>query len=191
MKKILIVISILFCCLTIFQITKSFGLFETSIDDESELTVAKWHITVNDSDLNQTDRTFYIDEISYVDRNGNPVSKFAPGVTGKFLIEIDPKDTEVSFQYQLKLDLEKQEYDQITVDEVVGVNGTQLIEENGVYRRVVTLDDIEAGKTDTIQVTFHWVWDDQYNETDSELGQDPDSQFLIPITIQFEQYIKE
>lgn len=190
MKKILIIISILFCCLTIFQVTKSFGLFESNIEDETDLTIAKWHIVVNDSDLNQTDRTFYVDEISYVDREGNAVSKFAPGVTGNFLIEIDPKDTEVAFEYKMKIDLENQEYEQITVDEVIGINGTQLTEQDGTYSRVMTLDEIEAGKKDTIQVIFHWEWNDAYNDSDSKLGQDPDSQFLIPITIGFEQYIE-
>ena len=38
-----------------FTIHKSFGLFESNIEDETDLTIAKWHIVVNDSDLNQTE----------------------------------------------------------------------------------------------------------------------------------------
>ena len=52
----------------------------------------------------------------------------------------------------------------------------------------MTLNEIESGKKDTIKVTFHWEWDDKYNESDSTLGQSVDSVFKIPIHMSFEQY---
>ena len=78
--------------------------------------------------------------------------------------------------------------DRIQLDQIEGLNGIQLTEQDGVYSRIMTLNEIENGIKDTIQVTFHWEYDDQYNESDSMLGQNPDSQFTIPISIQFEQY---
>ena len=188
MKKILTAISLVFLCFTISQVAISFGLFETKIEDESDLKIAKWHIFVNNYDLNQEGHTFYVDNISYVDRNGNEVDKFFPGVTGSFLIVIDPKDTEVSFQYHFELDLSDTSFEQIRIDSVEGLNGIQLEKQGNIYSRTMTLNEIESGKKDTIKVTFHWEWDDKYNESDSTLGQSVDSVFKIPIHMSFEQY---
>ena len=188
MKKTLIFISVVFLLLTVLQVANSFGLFETKIENETDLEVAKWHIFVNQYDLNGEDQTFYVDQITYTDRQGNRVDCFAPGVTGTFQIVIDPKDTEVSFQYRMKIDMSQNQYTQIQLDQIEGLNGIQLTEQDGVYSRIMTLNEIENGIKDTIQVTFHWEYDDQYNESDSMLGQNPDSQFTIPISIQFEQY---
>lgn len=189
MKKILIIISIVFFVFTVVQIGKSFGVFETKIENESELEIAKWNIYVNDYDLNGNNQTFYVDEITYQDQEGNSVDYFSPGVTGSFLIVIDPKNTETAFTYSLSIDLSQNDYEQIQIDEIKGMNGLQLTEQNGVYSHLVTLPSIESGIKDTIQVTFHWEMDEKYNDSDSSLGQDPDSQFKIPISIQFEQYV--
>lgn len=39
--------------------------------------------------MNAEDHTFYIDQISYTDRFGNPTNQFAPGCTGTFDLIID------------------------------------------------------------------------------------------------------
>lgn len=189
MKKVLIFLTVLFFGLTIVQIMTSFGVFETKVTEESDLDIAKWHILVNDYDMNAEDHTFYIDQISYTDRFGKPTNQFAPGCTGTFDLIIDPTDTEVSFTYQLKIDMSENQLEQITVDQVLGLNGIQLTQTEDTYSRTMTLNEIEEGKRDTIRVIFHWQWDEQYNESDSTLGMDPDSTFTIPITIHFQQYI--
>ena len=191
MKKTLIFISVVFLLLTVLQVANSFGLFETKIENETDLEVAKWHIFVNQYDLNGQDQTFYVDQITYTDRQGKQVDHFAPGVTGTFQIVIDPTDTEVSFQYQMKIDMSQNQYKQIQLDQIEGLNGIQLTEQDGVYSRVMTLNEIEKGIKDTIQVTFHWDFDDKNNDSDSMLGQTPDSKFTIPISIQFEQYTNQ
>ncbi len=188
MKKTLTVISCLFLVLTFFQITKSFGVFETRYAEDSDIDIAKWHIYVNNYNLNNTDNIFYIDSITYTNNSGVSTNRFAPGVTGSFLLEIDPTDTEVAFEYQLTIDLSDSLYDQISIDSIQGVNGTTLTANNGVYNRVVSLDDINNEVTDTIQVTFTWNDDGNHDDSDSELGAS-DGNFEIPVNISFNQYI--
>lgn len=189
MKKILIIISSILLIFTSFQVMKSFGVFETIYSEDNDLNIAKWHIYVNNSDLNNTENTFYIDNITYRNNSGVVQGRFAPGVTGEFLLEIDPTDTEVSFEYQLSIDLSDSEYSQIHVDSIQGINGTNLSLNNGVYSRVFTLSEIENDKVDTIKVTFSWDNNDANNESDSELGIS-DGDFNIPINISFNQYVE-
>ena len=62
MKKVLIVVSSILMMVTCFQVMKRFGVFETIYSEDNDLNIAKWHIYVNDSDLNNTENTFYIDK---------------------------------------------------------------------------------------------------------------------------------
>ena len=41
-----------------------------------------------------------------------------------------------------------------------------------------------------IKVTFSWTDSEEYNESDSQLGLDENSQIEIPISINFNQYIE-
>lgn len=188
MKRVLILISLLFLGLTIIELSSSFALFETSLDEEKDLKIAKWRIFVNNYDLNNTNNTFYVDDITYTNERNEVVNKFAPGVKGEFVLEIDPTMTDVSFLYQLKLDLSENNYEQIKIDKVEGIEGTVLNYQDGVYSRVVSINDINNKVVDKIKVTFSWINDDKYNESDSLLGLNKDSVFSFPITIKFSQY---
>lgn len=183
MKKTLIVISILFLCLTVFQISNSFGLFETSVDNTSELSIAKWHIYVNDNDITGSGKTFYVDDITY---SGSGVSdgKFAPGVTGTFDLVIDPKDTEVAFTYQIRVDLSS--YSQINVDSIEGINGTELTKVDDVYEGKFTLDDINNSLKNYVRVTFSWD-KDKDDSKDTTIGESLDT-LEIPVYVKFSQY---
>ena len=188
MKKLLIIISILILSLTIFELVKSYAVFETNIDGEKDLEIAAWQIHVNNQDINNETHTFYIDNITYTNEKKEQVNKFAPGVTGEFILEIDPTDTEVSFKYDLKIDMSNNEYEQIKIVNVEGVNDTFLTYQDEYYSRIFTLNEIMEGKKDQIRITFTWINDDQYNESDSILGLNENSSFTFPIMIKFSQY---
>ena len=64
MKKLFIAIGCLFLGLTIFELASSLAVFESNIQSENDLKIAKWHIYVNDYDLG-VDSTFYVDNITY------------------------------------------------------------------------------------------------------------------------------
>lgn len=185
MKKILIVLGILFFTLTTFQIIQSYGLFETKVYTESDLKIASWHISVNDSDITGENKTFRVNNITYKDHSGKETQKFAPGVTGTFILVIDPKDTEVSFKYELDTKLIS-DYSQISITNIEGINNTNLTLENGVYSNVMTVKDIKNNKKDYIKITFSWENNDDNNESDSLIGSNLES-LEIPINIKFTQ----
>ncbi len=186
MKKCLIFLGVLCLVFTLFQIVNSFGLFETKVTSSTDLSIAKWHISVNESDLTGENKTFTVNEITYTDEEGMSVSKFAPGVKGAFVIVIDPKDTETSFNYYLSVNLSSV-YPQIVVDEVSGINGTTLTLADGVYSGLASLSEIKASKKYYIKVTFSWKNSDEYNDVDSSIGSNLDY-IEVPVSIKFVQY---
>lgn len=189
MKKVLIVICLLFLFLTIFELSLTYGVFETKVEGDKDLNVAKWTILVNDNDITGENHTFYVDDVTYTNNEGVNTDKFAPGVSGEFILIIDPSNTEVAFEYEIAFDLNSNKYEQIKVDSIEGVNGTVLNLENGIYSKVITLSDIENEKKDMVKVNFSWVDDEKYNESDSQLGLDENSTFEIPVNIRFSQYV--
>ncbi len=189
MKKVLIVLSLVLFSLTILEISSSFAVFESNVTGDFESSLAKWQILVNNSDINGVDRELLVDSITYKDRFGEVTDTFAPGVTGEFILEIDPQNTDVSFTYELKFDTIEQSLEQIKIESVEGVNGTVLTYQDGVYSKLVTLEAIENGIKDFIKITFRWEFDDKYNESDSSLGLDPNSEYIFPFTIKFSQYL--
>lgn len=185
MKKVLIVISAIVLCFTIFQISKSFGLFETKVSSDSDLSIASWHISVNDNDLTGVNKTFMVDDITYTDSDGNSTDKFAPGVTGSFILVIDPSGTDVSFSYELKVSAPR-EYSQINIDSVTGINNTTITVNDDTYSRVFPLSEIQSSKKDYIKISFSWDKDND-DESDSLIGSNKES-ISIPVNINFKQY---
>ena len=117
MKKILVIIGCLFLGFTIFELTSSLAVFETKVDADNDLKVARWHIFVNDYDLGVNNK-FYVDNITYTNNEGVSEGKFAPGVTGEFILEIDPKDTEVAIFYEFSIRM-LEDYPQIKLVSVI------------------------------------------------------------------------
>lgn len=189
MKKGLILASCLLLILTLFQISKAYGVFQTVVNDDAEFGVAKWRIFVNNSDLNNNNNVFYVDNITYTNNSHVSASRFAPGVSGEFIIEIDPKNTEVAFKYELSVDLSNNTYNQIKIDSIEGLSGTNLTNTDGVYSRVFTLSEIRNQKVDSIKVSFSWDNEDSNSTSDSILGSLGEN-FNIPVNIKFSQYIE-
>ena len=189
MKKTFIVFGCLLLLFTLIQVTRVFGVFQTVYNEDTDFDVAKWHILVNNEDINGTNSVFYVGNITYTNNSGVSSNRFAPGVTGTFILEIDPTYTDVAFEYELSIDLSASIYNQIHIDSVTGINNTNLTVNNGVYSRIFTLSEIQANKVDDIQITFTWDNYESNNDADSLLGS-LDGNFEIPINITFSQYIE-
>lgn len=189
MKKIIIIACFILLLITTYEVARVFGVFQTIYNDDASFNIAKWHIYVNNEDINGTSSTFYVGNITYTNNEGVSVDRFAPGVTGEFILEIDPTDTEVAFEYGLSVDLSGSAYSQIHIDSITGIDNTNLNISNDVYSRVFTLDEIKAHKVDRIKIAFTWDNDESNNSTDSILGSTGED-FEIPINMTFFQYIE-
>ena len=181
--------------ITVYAIAHTYAVFETDTESEIELNLAKWNIKVNNELVTgSTNHTFEIGEdyLSVVENNKVIEKKIAPGTEGSFDIEIFPDGTQVSFRFDVFVDTSEVEDTEIVVNNVVSLTNdiTMIRTDENIYTGVMTLDDIEDGKTAHLRVTFEWVNSDDPKaiKKDTNLALSDDALVQIPVTIDFLQY---
>ena len=191
----LLSITIILFLITVYTIAHTYAVFETDTESEIELRLAKWNIKVNNELVTgSTSHTFEIGEdyISLVENEKVIEKKIAPGTEGSFDIEIFPDGTQVSFRFDVFVDTTNVEDTEITVNNVVSLTDgiTMIRTDENVFTGVLTLADIEDGKTAHLRVSFEWVNSDtpEAIAKDTELALSDDALIQIPVTIDFVQY---
>ena len=101
-KFILLLISILIC-LIIFSIVQIYAKYLTSAKGKTDLTIARWNISVNNKSIkNNSDISSAIEPIFKGNSNIAPGS-IAPTAEGYFDLVFDFSDVDVSFKYEINV----------------------------------------------------------------------------------------
>ena len=195
MKRVLWVVFILMIGVVFLEVKNTYSLFETDSTISVSSELANWNVKINDSyitDLTTESNTIELGEISW-DSMGHVVSgKAAPGSIGKFNIEIDPTDTEVSFVYELVIDLSSLDNNEFFIEYVNEINDYELVRTGeNTYSSIVTLKEIESGIKHNIEVGLRWNNNEDNNMSDYELGSSVIEGIDIPISISLRQYTGE
>lgn len=219
--KVLIIILILILLFLILRSTYSKYVSEASGDVKTK--IGRWTIYINDTDITDasTDltKTFEItgDNVQWGEpQNGVRERKAAPGMTGKFFIEIVP-ETDVSFEYEFTLDstnlVEKNSnlnVSKITVNSIEKTDCYYYDESENRYKYKFTeinmLKNAEGEEQTSEQrkdiITIELKWEsvseddpryDEYNAKDSELGMSAfreNADIKLPITIKAFQHVE-
>ena len=74
------------------------------LSQKSETDIVDWNVKVNDNDIIKS-RTFSIDNISWKDTNGNPVSQLQYGAIGNITIKIDGTSMNNDFKYKITVSM--------------------------------------------------------------------------------------
>ena len=190
MKRWLAILFIIVIFLTCYEISITFGLFETEQTIVVNSDIGKWNIEVNDTSI-KSSTTF---DVTSVQVNSEPNVKpnnFAPGTEGYFEITIDPNDTEVSIRYDLTYHAEMIDNPQISILGIDVIQGEDVVRTGTrTYTGVIPLEDIEDGEVVVIRFNVEWKNDDTNNEIDSLYGLNSTT-FELPIEINFLQYTGE
>lgn len=194
-KKILLYFSTI-CMLTfsVYKIIETYAIFYTEKNGEMNLTIGKWNILLNGSDITRSITeeiildSFYINQSKYTEEN-----KIAPGMQGYFEIEISPQDTQVSIIYDIEIESEILEGEQIKLLEVKEIknNSTIIKTAKNTYTGIIPLDKINQNYSDIIKVDFTWENNENNNEEDSKIGTTYNSKVKIPIKFVAKQYLGE
>ena len=190
-KKLLIVLCFVFLVL-LFEVKRTYSLFETNSTIEATSELANWNIRVNNSDitnLTTANNNIQLGEINWESQNHVVEKKAAPGSVGKFNIEIDSVDTEVSFIYELTIDLEVLNNSEFYIEYIRETNNHQLIRTGkNTYSAIITLAEIQNNIKHNIEVGIKWNDNEENNRLDYELGVSAGSEINIPISILTYQY---
>ena len=189
-NKIIYVLCAIMIIDSIYEITDTYGLFESNKTKLVDNPIASWNILINNSNLNQnktfTINNFQIDENTTV-KNG----RIAPGTTGYFDIEIDPSDTDVSIRYDITFDCSKLPSN-LTVESIEETNGYTIVRTDAyTYSNIITLTNIKNGVKNNIRVHIKWQNVEEQNQNDTEIGLNKEYILNIPITITATQYFNE
>lgn len=180
--------------ITLYEISTSYGLFETKNTIVTNLDIGTWEIKVNDC-LSNEETTFIVDNINVVKDDNVLEGKFAPSLEGYFDIVIDSMNTDVSIRYDISYDISAILNKEIVVSLVEDTNGKELVLTNAdTYTGIISLDDIKNGEKHTIRVHIIWHNNESNNYTDSLYGislSDGKLDLNLPVTITLSQYLGE
>lgn len=202
MRKIWILSALIMLLVTVYQINSTYAKYFTKAEGIVEETIGAWVVKINGTNIaTGTDlQSFTINDLTYNSNDYVLVGKIAPGLLGYFDIEIDATEASVAVRYDVTIDFSSLNLsDSIKFTKLVRVvDGTESEEgitktAESTYTGVVSLSDIETGKTNTIRVYLGWEDDGTgtSDEEDSILGTNKDAQVSIPVTVKASQYLGE
>lgn len=189
-SKILYITCAIMIFVTIYEITNTYGLFESNINMDVDSKLATWNILINDTNIGKSE-TFTIDNFISEEDNTVASGKIAPGTSGYFNINIDPSTTQVSIRYDLTFDFSILD-NLFTITKVEEKNGYNLIKTGpNTYSNVITLNEIKENKTNNIRVHIKWDNNEENNDKDTEIGLTENNTLNIPVSITVLQYSGE
>lgn len=189
-RRILTIVSIALVFVTIYIIRDTYGLFESKNVMTMENNLAKWQVLINGTNVT-SNKKFVVDTINVTNSDNVKEGKIAPGCEGYFDIVINPTDTDVSIVYNITFDFSKisNSFTFYKIEEIA--SGNLIRTGENTYSKVISLEEIKKGVTNTIRVYVKWENIEDNNDYDSEIGIAKDSSINIPVAVEVSQYFNE
>ena len=206
--RIKIMLVFMSLALTVSLMSNTYSRYVADTTGSLEVQFAKWKILVNENDIT-SGNVSSIELTPVVDENENVAkNKLAPSSKGYFDIEIDPTDVEVSFDYEISLEVLNENIPDLLVTKYSLIKGdTDLdkdtIEMNDIVDNVISgtfryknvasgSDEVFAFEPFTIRVYFEWIDNEEVStmsdEADTQIGLNAENYTLqIKANIKFEQ----
>lgn len=194
LQKVLILVIMCVLALLIYKIIDIYAVFHSEVEANIELKNGIWNITVNETQITTGVETqFVVDQISTTENSHVKPGTLAPGLSGSFVIAINPEDTNVSVRYDITLNQEELGNSNLKIKSIQEIeNNYQLIKTGeNMYTGILPLEEIQNGIIHKIQMEVEWLDDGLNNENDTELGKDNTKPLQIPITVHVIQYLGE
>ena len=186
-KKILYIIFSFFLLLTLYEIKKTYGLFESNNKMSVQQSTAKWNILINGTNI-KSEEKFVVNSVNVEDNENVLNGKIAPGVKGYFDVEIDKTNTSTSIVYSITFDFTKIS-DSITIEKIEETRSGNLIRTGeNTYSKVMKIND---DPINNIRVYIKWENKEENNDIDSLVGLTKDNYINIPVSISAMQYLGE
>lgn len=148
----------LFYCVSLIQST--YAKYLSTADADTNITIARWNILVNNQDISQNSNFSEVLEPTFTGNENIKEGVIAPNATGYFDITLDGSTTDVSFSYDISLS----EADDNTVTDLkitkYEINGYSYTY-NGPISGNILLND--QNRALTVRVYVEWV-----DQTDDE-----------------------
>lgn len=191
-KKLLWITAVFFTFIAlILIINESYALLQTISSGSAEVKTGSWTIKINEKNIsNGITETFTLNNVIYDESNENIENGYiAPGKSGYFDIVLDPSGTDVAISYEINVRLDECSYPnniKLSVENTSTDGGVEVI--GNTFKGLISLNDIKNNKTITLKLNLIWENNEEFNESDTNLGTIEANKLKIPITITLNQY---
>ena len=206
-KRICFVLLLMSCSISLCFMSSTYSRYVADTTGNIDILFAKWQILVNDNDItsqNDSQITFVPTIIEDENVASNTV---APTSKGYFDIAIDPGNVDVSFKYDIELNIDNEDIPDLMITKYAIIDSNYVegdpidyitIDESNVISGNLLIDNsIDNFSFDSFTVRVYFEWyegeDELMDDSDDTLvgvnASLDDVDFLMSANIHFEQII--
>ena len=204
-KRICFALLLMSCSLCLCFMSSTYSRYVAGTQGNIDILFAKWQILLNNQDIADENNS-EITITPTIEPNENVKSDVvAPTSKGYFDINIDSSNVDVSYQYELTLDIDNEDITDLMITKYTILpddyeEGDTIeyttIQNNTISNTLLVDNTIEDFSFDpfTIRIYFEWYdGEDELmdDEDDTAIGNDDEVTFTINANISFEQVIEE
>ena len=153
-RKFVLLIACICLFLSITTLQDTYAKYTSSVNETTDIAVARWRILVNDFDIRSSSTTSNLITPVFAGNTNIASGVIAPTATGYFLIRIDATGTDLSFNYNITIG---NAADSIVSDVRVTnctMNGSPVTVNNGVVSGTISLAD---QRVNDLVVYIEWL----------------------------------
>lgn len=141
---------------------ETYGKYLTSVDEQTDIKIARWKIMVNGNDIRNNSTTATTITPYFIDNDNIEDNVIAPGAEGYFDLIIDGTGADVSFQYDINTSVSMDSSVRDIIITGYSTNDGEKINttENGISNIVPITE-----KEKIITVRVYIKWDDSESST--------------------------
>lgn len=170
-KKWHLVLAICALVLCITQIQQTYAKYLDTKEGDTDFTIAKWKILVNQQDITEASTMSSLINPVYIENKHMKEGVIAPGREGYFDLIIDSSNTEVSFRYDISVTSSENSSVNDLVITGYALNNSEIIP---VSDQLNNLSNIiyytDTNKENKIRIYFQWrdgAGENMNNEADT------------------------
>ena len=196
MKKVLKILTLIMLIITILKISDTYAKYHaTAHTDTLSRDVAKWVIKVNELDISRTGETveFPINKFNNFTNANTLGDKISPASEGYADIIIDPTGTDVAVRYDIEIELNGASNLAVSARLAMASGDNTLVKTGeNTYTGIISLSEVQEGKTADVRCYITWVNDENKNNEDTEIASSDDRvKFNVAARATISQYLGE
>ena len=157
-RKFKIILAIIALVLCITQIQQTYAKYTESKEGDTDFSIAKWKILVNNNDITESSTMSSLINPVYIENENVKEGVIAPGSEGYFDLVINANQTEVSFEYKISISNSENSSVQDLIIRGYTINSSALIPVDNVLNNISNkINYKDTNKINTLRVYFKWL----------------------------------
>lgn len=187
--KIICFVLVIMSLISIYFISKKTNTaYETVVDNEVNLDIATWKIEIDEQDIATATSDISIKNITWENEHSEP-NKAAPGSKGIVRIKIDPTDTQVAVEYNIKYFDHLLDPNCLLTVTSIDLEGEDLTKvEDNLYHGYIPLDEIQNGAEKYLVIHVEWQNNEDENNQDTNIGKGDTEAHYLKLEFSAHQY---